>query len=144
SEVSADLPYTLSNILGEVKGSDMVTIFSQGCSGNINHINVNGDDTQSGQFRAKKNGTILAGEVIKTYARLSSLDVNSIKVKSEIVPLPLAEISEDELEWAREIAAKFGEQDAAPFLDFVKAFKMLRVEERKGEPLHTEIQVFAL
>src|SRR5690606_23348301 len=53
-------------------------------------------------------------------------------------------ISEDELEWAREIAAKFGEQDAAPFLDFVKAFKMLRVEERKGEPLHTEIQVLAL
>lgn len=144
SDVSADLPFTLSNILGEVKGSDMVTIFSQGCSGNINHINVNGDDAQSGQFRAKKNGTILAGEVIKTYGRLSSLNVNSIKVKSEIVPLPLAEISEDELEWAREIAAKFGEPDAAPFLDFVKAFKMLRVEERKGEPLHTEIQVFAL
>jgi hypothetical protein len=144
SDVSADLPFTLSAILGEVKGGDMVTIFSQGCSGNINHINVNGDAPQSGNFKAEKNGTILAGEVIKTYARLSALDINSIKVKSEIVPLPLAEISKDELGWARETAAKFGKRDAAPFLDFVKAFKMLRVEERKGKPLLTEIQVFAL
>ena len=144
SDVSADLPFTLSAILGEVKGNDMVTIFSQGCSGNINHINVNGDGPQSGNFRAEKNGTILAGEVIKTYTRLSGLNVNSIKVKSEIVPLPLAEISKDELAWARQTAAKFGKQDAAPFLDFVKAFKMLKVEERKGQPLQTEIQVFAL
>ena len=144
SDVSADLPFTLSAILGDVKGSDMVTIFSQGCSGNINHINVNGEAPQSGIFRAEKNGTILAGEVIKTYALLSELNLNSIKVKSEIVPLPLAEISKDELAWARETAAKFGKPDAAPFLDFVKAFKMLRVEERKGNPLQTEIQVFAL
>ncbi|MEO5995562.1 MAG: hypothetical protein ABIN89_02595, partial [Chitinophagaceae bacterium] len=70
SDVSADLPFTLSAMLGKIKGSDMVTIFSQGCSGNINHINVNGDAPQSGNFRAEKNGTILAGEVIKTYPRL--------------------------------------------------------------------------
>jgi hypothetical protein len=144
SDVTADLPFTLSAILGKIKGSDMVSIFSQGCSGNINHINVNGHGPQSGNFRAEKNGTILAGEVIKTYTRLSALDINSIKVKSEIVPLPLAEISKDELAWARETAAKFGKPDAAPFLDLVKAFKILRVEERKGKPLPTEIQVFAL
>lgn len=144
SDISADLPFTLSAILGQIKGSEMVTIFSQGCSGNINHVNVNGDTPQSGNFKAEENGTVLAGEVIKTYARLSALDINSIKVKSEIVTLPLAEISQDELEWASETAAKFGERDAAPFLDFVKAFKMLRIEERKGEPLQTEIQAFTL
>jgi neutral ceramidase len=144
SDVSADLPFTLSSKLGKIKGSDMVTIFSQGCSGNINHIDVNGDAPQSGNFRAEKNGTILAGEVIKTYPRLSDLNIKSIIVKSEIVPLPLAEISKDELAWARETSAKFGKRDAAPFLDFVKAFKILLVEERKGKPIQSEIQVFAL
>ncbi len=142
--ISADLPYTLSTILREVKGSDMATIFSQGCSGNINHIDVNGDAPHGGHFRAEKNGTILAGEVIKTYARLSALDVNSVKVKSEIVPLPLAKITKEELAWAREIEAKYGKPGAAPFLDFVKAFKVLRVAESKSESLQPEIQVFAI
>lgn len=142
--ISADLPFYLSDVLGKVKGENMVTIFSQGCAGNINHINVNGEMPQSGQFRAKKNGTILAGEVIKTYEKLSELDINSIKAKSEIVSIPLTEISKDELDWARETAAKYGERDAAPFLDFVKAFKMLEVEARKGKPLEIEIQVLTL
>lgn len=143
SDVSADLPFTLSTILGKVKGSDMVTIFSQGCSGNINHINVKGTAPQSGNFVAERNGAILAGEVIKTYARLSALNVDSIKVSREIIPIPLVEISKDEMEWARKTAAKFGKPDAAPFLDLVKAFKMLDVEKRNGQPLQIEIQVIA-
>ena len=40
TDISADMPYTLSTILGKIKGDDMVTLFAQGCSGNINHINV--------------------------------------------------------------------------------------------------------
>ncbi|MGI8636947.1 MAG: neutral/alkaline non-lysosomal ceramidase N-terminal domain-containing protein [Segetibacter sp.] len=144
TEVSADLPFTLSSILGKLKGSEMVTAFSQGCSGNINHVNVKTATPQSGHFEAERLGTILAGEVLKTYTRLSVLDVDTINVKSEIVQLPLAEISKDELPWAREVAAKYGKQNAAPFLDFVKAFKILEIDSRKGKPLDAEIQVFTL
>ena len=35
-EISADLPFTLSNILGNIKSREMVTLFGQGCCGNIN------------------------------------------------------------------------------------------------------------
>lgn len=143
-EISADLPYTLSKILGSVKGSEMVTVFSQGCSGNINHINVNGDGPQSGHFRAEKNGALLAGEVIKAYACLNPLDVDAIKVKRETVALPLAAISEDDVVWAHKIIEKYGKPGAAPFRDNVKAFKVLRIAKREGEPLKPEIQVFAL
>lgn len=144
TEVSADLPFTLSTILGKVKGSEMVTAFSQGCSGNINHINVKTNTPQSGHYEAERLGTVLAGEVIKTYTRLSLLEIKTISVKSEIVPLPLDDISKDELPWAREIVVKFGKPDAAPFLDFVKAFKMLEIEGRNGKPIDAEIQVFSL
>ncbi|MEJ7779815.1 MAG: neutral/alkaline non-lysosomal ceramidase N-terminal domain-containing protein [Daejeonella sp.] len=144
TEVSADLPYTLSTILGKLKGAEMVTLFSQGCSGNINHVNVKTNTPQSGHFEAERIGTVLAGEVIKTYTRLSPLDINKITVASEIVDLPLAAISRDELPWARETASRFGKQDAAPFLDFVKAFKMLEIDSRKGKPIEAEIQVFAI
>jgi len=49
-EISADMPYTLSTILGKIKGNDMVTIYAQGCCGNINHINVKNNDPQKGHY----------------------------------------------------------------------------------------------
>ena len=37
---SADYPYTLSKSLAAVKGDDVVTVFTVGLAGDINHINV--------------------------------------------------------------------------------------------------------
>ena len=143
-EISADMPYFLAKILGEVKTPDMITMFTQGCCGNINHINVKSAEEQSGFGEAERIGTILAGEVIRTCTRLKPLNITGISVKSEIVPLQLAEISKDELPWARSVAAKYGKPDATPFMDMVKAFKIIDVSDRKGKPIEAEIQVMAL
>ncbi len=143
-EVSADLPFTLSTILGAVKGPGMVTAFSQGCSGNVNHINVKSPIVQNGHGEAARLGTLLAGEVLKTYTRLHPVTISKIKVASEMIQLPLAAISKDDLPWAREIASKYGIKDAAPFYDFVKAFKILEVNDRNGKPIEAEIQAFTL
>jgi neutral ceramidase len=143
-EISADMPYTLSKILGEVKSPDMITLFAQGCCGNINHINVKTAGKQSGHAEAERIGTVLAGEVIRTFSGMKPLSVENISVRSEIVPLPLAEISAEELPWAREIASRYGKPDAAPFMDMVKAFKIIEINDRKGKPLEAEIQAIAL
>ena len=132
-EISADMPYTLSKILGEVKSPDMITIFSQGCCGNINHINVKTADEQSGYAEAERIGTVLAGEVIRTCTTVKQLHIDNISVKSEIVPLPLAEIVSGELPWARDITSKYGKPDAAPFMDMVKAFKIIEIYEQKRQ-----------
>lgn len=144
TEISADLPFTLSTILGKIKGEDMVTLFAQGCSGNINHINVKSSEPQSSFEEAQRLGTVLAGEVIKTYTRLQPLIINNITVRRKIVNLPLAEISIDDLPKAREIVARYGKPNAAPFLDFVNSFKIIDVYNRNGKPVEAEIQVFAL
>ncbi len=141
-DISADMPYTVSKILGAVKGEDMVTLFGQGCCGNINHINVKNDTPQKGHGEAERIGTVLAGEVIKTYTWLEPLEVEGINARKEIVELPLANFSEDELAHAREITRKFGQRDAAPFLDMVNAFKIVEVHEREGKPIEAEVQVF--
>ena len=140
---SADMPYTLSTILGQVKGGDMVTFFAPGCSGNLNHINVKGPELQGGHPFAKRMGTILAGEVIKTYANCKPLSVDKISTKSEIVTLPLFEINPADVPKARETAAKFG-QAGVPFLEMVNAFKVIDVYDRKGKPMDAEIQVFTM
>ena len=41
TKFSADMPATVSDLLGRVKGPDMVTLYTAGCCGDINHIDVN-------------------------------------------------------------------------------------------------------
>jgi neutral ceramidase len=143
-EISADLPFTLSNILGNIKSREMVTLFGQGCCGNINNNNVNSEKPQYSHAEAQRLGMVLAGEVVKTYTRLVSFVVDKISIQDDIVKLPLAEISPNELPKAREIAARFGQPNAVPFMEMVNAYKIIDVYERNGKPLDTEIQVFVL
>ena len=143
-EISADLPYTLSSILGKIKDQNMVTLFGQGCSGNINHINVKSKEPQNSFAEAARLGTVLSAEVIKTYTTMQPVDINAISVRKRVVNLPLADFSIDDLPAARSTVAKYGKSDAAPFLDFVNSFKIIELYNRKGKPIEAEIQVFAI
>jgi hypothetical protein len=144
SEISADMPYTLSTILGKMKGEEMVTFFAQGCSGNINHINVKTKTPQKGHDEAKRIGTVLAAEVIKTYTRLQPVEVAGISVTRSVVKLPLPEVKPEELPQAREVISRAGTAKAPKFIELVNAYKVLDVLDRKGQPVDAEIQVIAL
>ena len=144
TDISADMPYTLSTILGKIKTSEMVTMFAQGCSGNINHINVKTKEPQKGHSEAQRIGTVLAGEVIKTYTKLQPLEVSNISAKRQIVKLPLPDVKPEELPIAREVISRAGKPDAPKFLELVNAYKVLDVLDKKGEPVDAEIQVIAL
>src|SRR5882724_2144848 len=69
-QISADYPAPLCNILGRIKGESMITMFTNGACGDINHVNVNIKDPQKGFEESRRIGTVLAGEVIKSYANL--------------------------------------------------------------------------
>ncbi|MCL5744180.1 MAG: hypothetical protein M1541_09685, partial [Acidobacteria bacterium] len=66
-EFSADFPYTIGRLLGEVKGPDMMTMFTIGAAGNVNHLNVKSAEKQSGPIESIRIGTILAGDILKAY-----------------------------------------------------------------------------
>ncbi len=65
-EASSDYAYTLSTLLGRVKRPGMITLFTIGAAGNINHIDVKSAAPQKGNEEAARIGTILSGEVLKT------------------------------------------------------------------------------
>jgi len=141
---SADYPYTLYTILGQVKCPHMVTLFAQGCSGNINHLDVSHKERQRGHAEAARIGTVLAGEVLKTLTRLDPVEPTSIDMRRRTVQLPLPEVTDAEVTRARKIAATYDTPEAAPFMELVNAFKVISVHERQGRPLECEIQVMAL
>jgi hypothetical protein len=141
--ISADYPHTLSSILAKLKGPEMLTVFSIGAAGDINHIDVGSATPQGGPQEGRRIGTILAGEVIKTYARLQPVRTFAPRAGSEIVKLELPKVTPDDVTKAQKIAVKFG-KDGPTFLERVWAYKVLDVAAREGKPLEAEVQVFAL
>jgi hypothetical protein len=139
--ISADYPYTLHALLGKIKGPEMVSLFTIGCAGNINHIDIKWHNPQHGQAEAARIGTILAGEVLKTYARLQPIQITTIHAETRIVPLDLAPVSPSEIEQAPAIIAKGAK---ATFLQRVAAYKALDIAARKGKPVEAEVQVISL
>ncbi len=141
---SADYPFTLAQILGRVKSPEMLTLFTIGCAGDINHVNTGIKDPQKGPVEAARIGTVLAGEVLKTYTRLAPVATAAPRVRSALVKLPLAPIAAGDIDKARSLLARLGGKDDPKFLEKVWAFKVLDVFGRDGQPLEVEVQVIAL
>jgi hypothetical protein len=141
--VSADYPGVLSKLLGEYRGPDMLTVFANGCCGNINHRDIGWLDPQKGPKEAHRIGTLLAGSVLRTTPHLKPVTADGLRVKSEVVQLPLAPIMDADVEAANEVVKRVKEP-ATKFLDKVKAFKVLDVAARKGKPWEVEVQVIVL
>ena len=85
-----------------------------------------------------------AGEVVKTWARMAPAEAAAVRAKRETVKLPLAGHAPEEVAWAKGVAEKFGKPNAAPFLERVKAFRVLDTAAREGKPLEAQVQVIAL
>ncbi|MBL8232192.1 MAG: hypothetical protein JNL98_27095 [Bryobacterales bacterium] len=144
TEWSADYPYTLARILGAAKGNNMLTMFTIGCAGNINHIDVSHNRPQKGHDEAARIGTVLAGEVLKTYTRLTAVEDAPLTTRVERISLAPAKVTPSEIDRAKTIAAKVGTPENPKFIDTVFAFKVLDAEARKGKAYDTDIQVISL
>lgn len=144
TQYSADYPYTLWRLLREARGADLLTLFTIGCAGNLNHIDVRWADRQKGHEEAARIGAVLAGTVLKTMKRPEALPVGTLRTGTAIVKLPLAPLRPEDVEWAKRITPTYGTPHAAPFLDLVRAFKFTDVAARNGAPFEAEVQVIAL
>lgn len=141
---SADYAGALSRVLQSVHGASHTGVFTLGCAGNINHIDVRRADPQKGAGEAARIGAILAADVLKSQPGAKVLAVGRPKVASVVVPLPLAPFEAAEVAQAKEVIAHYGGPEARPFYDQVRAFKVAELAARNGAPLDAEVQVISL
>ncbi len=143
TEISADFPHPLATHLARAKGADMVTLFSIGTAGDINHVDSWKGGPQKGFDEAERIGAALAEVVTKSYPQLRPINAYAPRVRSERVTLALPPVTDAEVAEARQIAVKFG-KGAPGTVEKARAFKVLDVAARKGKPLEVEVQVVAL
>ena len=105
TEYSADYPYQISKILADVKGPGMLTHFTIGAAGNINHyylLDPKRVHRTKGFQEAARIGTLVAAEVVRTYSRLQPVRTGPLKVSRETLRLLIHE------EKAPALAKQFG------------------------------------
>jgi len=141
TRLSADYPGALSRVLGLYKGPDMLTLFANGTCGNLNHVNVHWAARQQGTNEANRLGAILAASVFKAYMDLQPVADVTLRTRSEVLKLPLAKVTEDDVREAREIVKRGAK---AKFMEQVQAYKALDVANRQGQPLEVEVQVITM
>lgn len=128
SRVSADFPHTLAQVLGRVKGESMVTLFLNGMSGNVNHVDFYRPRQFSGEADAARVGSILAAAVLKAYPHLQLVEASAIRAASQPVRVPVPPgPSPAELEQAREVIRRHGQ--GAEFSDVVRAWRAIDLAE---------------
>ena len=130
---SSDFPGVMSELIGKVKGEDVVTIFTNGTSGNINHIDVSNPNQLSGFDESRRIGTILAGRVLSALSSLRSIPIKSLKAKVQAVNLPVFRAAvQSEAVLANEVISKFGKPNSPAFADVVTAWRVLDLVKYQG------------
>lgn len=141
---SADYPGALSRRIAEYHGTNCITVFANGTCGNLNHVDVNWVRQQSTRAEAERLGTILAASVFLAEKNLRDIKPAPLRIKSELVPLPLAPISPSEVEEARTTVRTGNDKTRENFMKLVKAYQVLDIAVREGKPLEVEVQVISL
>ena len=130
---SSDFPGVMSNLIGKAKGEEVVTVFTNGTSGNINHIDVSNSNQLSGFDESQRIGTILADRVLNALNSLRPISITSLKATIQAVNLPVFKVVEKlEMIWAKDVISKFGNPKGSGFADVVSAWRILDLVKYQG------------
>jgi neutral ceramidase len=120
--ISADYPHTLARELAQAKGAGMLTVFINGMSGNINHVNVFAPGGLRGEPEAERIGRALAAAVLRTWPTLRPVDAERLRAVSRPVRVPvLAAPNPGRLAEAQATLARHGK--GASFADVIRAWR---------------------
>ncbi|MDA1230358.1 MAG: hypothetical protein O2856_06260, partial [Planctomycetota bacterium] len=122
---SADYPFFIERTLRKNYGADVISIFGTGCCGDINHSNPSTPTRNKVDFIGDSIGT----SICQQFATLSPLKSTQLHVMSQVVELPLEDVTQPEVERAIEIVALAKQGGKVAFLDHVTSYKQVILDQ---------------
>jgi neutral ceramidase len=136
---SADFPHDMGLVLRSRLGPDLLPIFANGCCGDINHVDPHAE---------KRNPTELIGTSLGKTAEAALPVLRELKprlaVRRAVIRAPLQDPAEAERSCARDFVAKEKTEKKIPFLDQVKAHKILQLERLRRRSPDLDLEVHAI
>jgi Neutral/alkaline non-lysosomal ceramidase, N-terminal len=132
TEYAADYPFYVERRLRDSLGADLVSIFGTGTCGDINHIDVNGQNPLKGNAEADRIGMTLGQTVVKALPKLVVQPQPALAVRQKSIEVPAQQFTADEVGKAKERMAKIGTRELT-FLEQVETNKIVDVSQRYSE-----------
>lgn len=143
TEISADFPAFISEVLKKNLGDDTMVMFGLGTCGNLNHFNVKIPETLKGFGRAERIGYALAASVVRELPALEPSEVTALQSASETLVLKIPAYTEQQVAEAKINAQKESDHESST-PEIREAMKILRIDTMNGKPLEAEVLAFGL
>jgi hypothetical protein len=143
---SADFPALLQDNLRASLGGDFVSVFGEGTAGDTNHIDCTSERSQSWETESPRIGAAMSEAVLKAIPGMRHETRPSVAVRSVRVPIPLQEITDEQIARAREVLSLKLVPNPG-FLVSVEAYRILwnqKMLQRDGASMLDEVQVIRL
>lgn len=122
---SADYPFFIERTLRKNYGADVISIFGTGCCGDINHSNPSTPTRNKVDYI----GDSIGASICQQFATLSPLKSTQLHVMSQVVELPLEDVTQPEVERAIEIVTLANQGGKVAFLDHVTSYKQVILDQ---------------
>jgi hypothetical protein len=142
----ADFPGHLQTQLRRRLGAEFVSIFAEGCAGNVNHLDVTTHDPQDSETYPPYVGAKLAATIQDALRWARPIAEGQLAMRSVTIRAPVTPVSDAEYAEAKQRMEAL-DRSSAPFLVVVDAWrKVFRRQfwERHGGRLPQEIQAIRL
>ena len=126
---SADYPFFIERTLRKELGPELISIFGNGCCGDINHSNPASSDRNKADFIGNSIGDSIRDQL----AGLKPIEQTHLAVKSEVVQLPLEEATAEQLERSIQTLELVKNGSKVEFLDHVMAYKKLMLDQLRHQ-----------
>ena len=131
---SADFGGEISNVIKNVLGQNVVSVFFAGCCGNINHINF--FDSTPYKDHHIKMGRILAYKILSQREKIGCTDDVSVAASSEWITVDRRQPTEENVAYMNEVFAK---ADPTPKeLSYANSYKFLTENPKKQETFEVQ------
>jgi hypothetical protein len=137
-KISADYPGVFTKLVSERHGPGMISIFANGCCGNINHT-----DYITGKRRSTQElGTALADAADLAWPSLQLVTTFKPRILSELVTLTRKKFTEAQIAKAKDMAANMFTKNFGT-VPMAETVCILETLDKQNVPLLGEVQVIA-
>lgn len=143
SKFSADYCGAIGRRLTAFKGAGLVTLFANGCCGNVNQINPGWPGQGNGPLEAERIGTVLAGDLFRDWWKLQPLQTAAPRARSTLVKLERRCLRDGEADKARALYAQMEQGKKFGIPAMADAVCVLETDAKKDVPLEAEVQAIA-
>ena len=144
TKASADYPAPMAELLRRSLGADIVTLFTIGAAGDINHRDVHWSDSQKGIEEATRIGTHVASAALHALREAEDVSEGPLRFSRKLVELRPSPHSREDAVWARDARKRKAAGERVAFLDQVRAGRITDVQALDGKSLLGEVQVITL